>query len=563
MGSPRFPEPPPSIPPTELLKIDQVVDKLAANKDAWVKLGTKARIAYLEKIADGVQREAEGWAKAGARAKGLSGHLEGEEWLAGPYGVARNTRLIIDALKAGGRPQPAGWKKAKNGQDIATVYPLNKLDGLLFPGITGEVWLEPGAEKTQGAIYRKQSEAGKVSLVLGAGNISCIGPMDVLHKLFHEDEVCILKMNPVNDYVGPFIERAFQCLIDDGFLGVVYGGAEVGKHLTNHDKVDTIHITGSAATHDAIIWGGDPDTQQKNKEAGTPVLDKPISSELGAVTPLLVVPGPWKDSDIAFQAKHVAGMVSHNASFDCNAIKAVVVASGWAQKDQFLDAIKKELAAAPPRRAYYPGAQQRYEKFLENYPQAEVVGQKGEEIVPFTVIPGVKPSRDEYALSNEAFCGVLAFTEVEADDAPTFLKEAVRVANEEIWGTLSCAMLCHPESERAHKGEVEQALCDLKYGGIGYNIWPGTLFGLVATTWGAFPGHPLEDIRSGRGVVHNSLMFDHPEKSVIRSTFIITPKPIWFTDHKRLAQIGEVLTRLERKPSFFGLPKVIRNALAG
>ena len=48
--------------------------------------------------------------------------------------------------------------------------------------------------------------------------------MDVLYKLYAEGEVCILKMNPVNEYIGPIIEKAFKPLIDEGFLAIVYGG---------------------------------------------------------------------------------------------------------------------------------------------------------------------------------------------------------------------------------------------------------------------------------------------------------------------------------------------------
>ena len=53
--------------------------------------------------------------------------------------------------------------------------------------------------------------------------------------------------------------RAFAPLVDAGFLEVVYGGAEQGAFLVNHPTVKSIHLTGSAATYDAIVWGpGEP-----------------------------------------------------------------------------------------------------------------------------------------------------------------------------------------------------------------------------------------------------------------------------------------------------------------
>lgn len=566
MGSPRFPEPPPSVPATPLAEVDAIVARLAQKKDAWANLGIPERIALLEKCAVLVQEQARGWAITSCKAKGIDPNspLGGEEWLAGPYQVARNLRIYIDALRANGEPKPKKLTKAPSGHTVAQVYPLTQKDALFFPGVHAEVWLEKGKPVTQGAVYRdKSKKAGKLSLVLGAGNISCIGPMDVLNKLIIENEICVLKMNPVNDYAGPFIKASFQPLVDAGYFDVVYGGAEVGKHLTSHADIDTIHITGSATTHDFIIWGSTPAEIEKNKAAKKPICTKPITSELGAVTPLLVVPGPWSDADIAFQAEHVAAMVSHNASFDCNAVKVLVVAKGWPLRQKFLDAVSKALSEVPPRKAYYPGATDRFQKFVDQYPQAKIVGEKGPEIVPWTLIPEVPLKEGEYALTNEAFCGVLAVTDIDVDDASAFLEKGVKAANEQIWGTLSCVMLCHPETERAHKAEVERALADLKYGGIAYNIWPGTIFGLVYTSWGAYPGHPLEDIRSGRGVVHNGLLFDHPEKSIVRGTFRMNPKPIWFPSHKTLHEMAEKLVRLEHNYSFLAAPSVIFSALRG
>ena len=79
--------------------------------------------------------------------------------------------------------------------------------------------------------------------------------LDILHKLFAEDEVVLVKMNPVNDYLGPMLARAFSPLVDLGVLDFVYGGREVGEYLTKHDLVNTLHLTGSEATYNAIVWG--------------------------------------------------------------------------------------------------------------------------------------------------------------------------------------------------------------------------------------------------------------------------------------------------------------------
>ena len=548
---------------TSFERADAIAAQLASRKDAWVQVGIPERIAYLHRCIKGVQAVAQPWTEATCRAKGIdpTTNAAGEEWLAGPMCVLQNLQQLVKALKARGQPQPSRQYKRSDGQVVAQVFPGNLTDRLLWRGFSAEVWIQPGQPSSQGAIYREKSSAGKVALVLGAGNVSSIAPMDTLYKLFVEDQVVVLKMNPVNEYIGPFLERAFQSLREDGFYDIVYGGADLGSYLTRHPEIDTVHITGSHHTHNAIVWGSTP--EEKRRKAVNEPLSKPISSELGCVTPVLVVPGPWSEADIAFQARHVASMVAHNASFNCVAAKAVVTAKGWDQREAFLARLHQELAAIPPRQAYYPGAQQRYQAFLDHYPQSQALAPRTEQIVPWTVIPEVSPEQEEYALTHEAFCGVLAEVTLDVVDAGEFLTQAVDFVNQKVWGTLSCVLLVHPETQKAYAAELEEAIATLRYGGIGLNVWTGINYSLGVTTWGAFPGHSLTDICSGRGVVHNTYLFDHPQKSVVRAPFRIMPTPAWFVTHKNLLQLGKRLTAFEAAPTWDKFLSVILAAIKG
>lgn len=58
----------------------------------------------------------------------------------------------------------------------------------------------------------------------GAGNQISVLVCDILHKLFAEDQVLVLKMNPANAVVGPTLSAALRPLIDAGVLSFVYGG---------------------------------------------------------------------------------------------------------------------------------------------------------------------------------------------------------------------------------------------------------------------------------------------------------------------------------------------------
>src|SRR5690606_7783916 len=127
---------------------------------------------------------------------------------------------------------------------------------------------------------RKRDPDGGVALILGAGNVSSIPPMDVFTKMFIEGFVCVVKMNPVNEWAGPILERALAPLVERGFLRFVYGGGDVGTYLVEHPGVHDVHITGSDKTHDLIVWGPPGPERERRKKANDPILKKPISSEL-------------------------------------------------------------------------------------------------------------------------------------------------------------------------------------------------------------------------------------------------------------------------------------------
>lgn len=501
-------------------EIDAAIAILESQKSAWLNVGTQARINYLKRCMAGVMAVAEDWAIAACEAKGTDS--PGEEWLTGSVTTLTTLRALIRTLEG---------RKAKIEQGIAKIFPDNLLDRLLWLGFRGEVWTESNL------LNSPQFEPG-ISLVLGAGNVGSTPPMDLLYKLFAENQVVLLKMNPVNEYVGKFLEQAFEPLITDGFLQIVYGGSDVGSYLCQHPKIDSIHITGSHHTYYTI--------------AQSLPQPKPITSELGCVTPVLIVPGEWSESDLKFQARHVASMVAHNASFNCVAAKLLVTAKGWKLRDRFLTLLRQEFAKIPSRKAYYPGAQQRYQEFLDRYPQAEIFGTRTEEIVPWTLIPNVE---DDYALRTEAFCGVLAEVSLDAATATEFLDRAVPFVNEQVWGNLSCVILT--------KTKVDSAIAELNYGAIGVNVWTGVIYALPDFAWGAYPGNTSDDIQSGQGFVHNGYLLEHPQKSVLYAPFRIFPTPFWFADHRNLATFAKRAAELQITPTWSKFAHVIFEALRG
>ena len=550
---PYFPE------DTPRKQVEDALHRLRGAKQAWTRTTTQERVDLLRVCLNGICLEGRDWVRESCRAKGhaLGSPGEGEEWLSGPVVLARGIRLLMEAIAAERQPPLHAVRTGTGGQSIVAVFPATRLEAAAYRDLRGEVWLEPGAQPTQG---RRGDPAGRVCAVLGAGNQAAIPALDALYKLFVEDQVVLLKMNPVNAYAGPYISRAFWRLIEAGLFTVVYGGADLGELLVSHPDVDTLHITGAAATHDAIVWGSDPAEQARRKKAGTPLNPRPITSELGCVTPIVVMPGRWSPAALRQQARQTATMIAHNAGFNCNSGQVIVTARGWAQRQDFLSEVADALEGFGTRRAYYPGARGRWQAFLSRYPGARKLGTPAEADALPWLLAEVPPTPGELAFTKEAFCGLAVSTALEGSTDPAdFADEAARFCNEQLWGNLSAALL---HGEDTPEPAVEHAVRALRYGAVGVNVWPGVIFGLGVLPWGAFPGNTPDNVQSGIGTVHNTLLLDRPQKSVLRAPPVVTPEPMWFLDNPRGPRLGPVLTDFEADPGWRKLTRLALNALS-
>lgn len=430
-----------------------------------------------------------------------------------------------------------------DGQVVVDVFPQSTWDRLLLNGVSAQVWMQHGVTArnladTMAVFYKQCDPRGAVVLVLGAGNIAGIAPLDVLYKLFAEGLVCLLKMNPVNEYLGPIFEDIFADLVSAGFVRFAYGGAEAGERLTRHVGIDEIHVTGSSRTHDAIVFGtGDEGAARKARTE--PISTKPMSSELGNVSPTIIVPGPWSQRDLRFQAAHIATQKLHNAGFNCIAAQVVITKQGWSLGEPLLREVARVMSATAMRPAYYPGAAQRQQSLAQAHPRAETLG--GDDDAPTTLITGLD-SNDaaEVCFRSEAFAAVLCATSLSAGDVDDYLERAVDFCNESLWGTLGANIIIHPTTARLHAAALDRAIARLRYGCIGVNAWTGVGFLLTQASWGAFPGYP-------RSLAHG------------RPTLL--PTPPWFVTHRRAHLVGEQLTRFEADHAIRRVPGIFAAAL--
>ncbi|OZC81565.1 aldehyde dehydrogenase [Rhodococcus sp. 06-418-5] len=568
----------PTTGPTEA--VDSALADLSAGEKNWERLTLAERRALLERVHALTTAHAQEWVTAATSIKGLdaSSSLVGEEWLSGPYSFLNGLGTVahtLAALEAGTSPLAgAKFGTAPGGRTTVSVLPLNIFERLLLNGFSAEVWLKPGidratAQRTAGLAQLDPTRTAGIGVVLGAGNITSIAPLDALYELIAFNRVVALKLNPIMDPLLPVFEKILAPLVDIGALRLLTGGADVGTYLVQHSSVDHVHMTGSAITHDAIVFGPGPDGAAR-KAANDPILTKEISSELGGVSPTIVLPGEWSRADIEFQAEHIATQRLHNSGYNCVASQVVVLSSEWKQRDQFVAALRAALDRAPARTPYYPGSDKRVSDATATYPSAERLGERGGRVLITDLNPG------EYAplLQTEYFAPVMGIIELPYSGA-AFAAKAVQATNEEFTGTLGINIIGTPGTIKGLGEKFDTMLADLRYGTIAVNAWTAIGFLTAAATWGAFPGHTVDDVQSGIGVVHNALLIDGAERTVVRGPFrplprslvngelSISPKPPWFVTNKTAASTGKLLTAFAGAPSWSKLPAIFASALRG
>jgi aldehyde dehydrogenase (NAD(P)+) len=555
--------------------LDESVAILRDRARAFARLSASARAGLLRACIPRIAGVAPRWVEAALRAKGLAAGSpsSSEEILAGPLPVIRNARLLaqsLDDIAAEGKPRlPRQVRESRDGRALAPVFPGSNLDKALFTGFSCDVRMLPGVSpagvrEKQASFYGRRDPEGRVSLVLGAGNVSSIPPMDALYKMFVDGNVCLVKMNPVNEYLGPFYEEAFKPLVDAGYLRIAYGAGDVGAYLAGHEGIDDIHITGSDRTHDLIVWGPPGPERDRRKASREPLLKKTITSELGCVTPVILAPGRFSEGELDFVAQNLAAMVINNASCNCNAAKMLITSRAWPQREALLGKVRAVLGQVPPRKAYYPGAFERYEHLAGG--RGERLGKAGKDELPWALILGLD-SKDtaERLFVTEPFCPIFSETTLDEADPGAFLAAATAFANDRLWGTLSAVVMIHPRTERDPEvaAALETSVAELRYGAVGVNHWSALVYGTVTPPWGAHPSSTLEDIQGGLGWVHNTFMLEGIEKAVLRGPLTVTPKPPWFATHKSAHVVAEKMVAMEADPSWLKVPGIALAALGG
>jgi len=543
------------------IDIDRNISKLRVNSAEFLNLDKANLISMLEQTVDNIKTISYYWASLSSEKKGhLTKSKEGEEWIGGPFSCIYALQYFIEYLQN------------DNGLDISKydettksykVFPTKNIEKLIFPFLEGEIRFGKNLNFNQineyrGFANRFINNKPKITLILGAGNVSSIPVLDALFHMIAHKSVIYIKLNPVNDYLLPIFTQVFEPFISRGYMIITEGDMEASKYLTEHEGFQHTHLTGSNYTYENIVYGRTLSVKERSLKTLAKINKKPITTELGNVTPIIVHPGNWSRAEIRHQAKKIVTAKLNNSGFNCIAAQVIVMPKHWKHTDKLKRDIKYYLKKVGDTTSYYPGANENLNDLLqtENYEQINNLSCN----TPFLVTD--LDLEKEYG-NKEVWSTALYFQELPYSTYENFCSKAVDYVNNELWGNLGVTVLIKNHNKKTNQDILNTYIEELKYGTVAINEWSALGFVIPTLPWGGHPGNKDNDIQSGQGYVHNALLFESPQKGIVYSRFRLSPliDPPWFVTNKKAHRIFKHLTYYQATKSKINLIKLIFSTL--
>lgn len=321
-------------------KIEKGFDRLkevSKKRSEWATLPATEKLVFLEEILTILTKEMEyedfkSSGKKGAEMKGfdvkntVEGDLEATEeafvfCLKAKAGI--DDMIKAYKIRAGLEVPPKKFtkgnfvtRKAINGQVVTQTFPIFPEDvkGMYYY-LRGEVWMDSSKIQDESQVeafaFEKAwddavGKEGGLMMVCGAGNLPMLSLIDIMHAMYTRNYVVFFKQHPIRNYINPLYERIYAPLISRGYLAIeAHSTNKRCSDLLYHPEVDALHLTGGKVTHDLLVWGLNSKEQEQNLKANTPKI-KNVTSELGAVTPWVIVPGKYTEAEMKAQAGLIA-----------------------------------------------------------------------------------------------------------------------------------------------------------------------------------------------------------------------------------------------------------------
>ncbi len=534
---------------TSAVELSAAAERVAASKQKWLNLSTDHKARLLMQMLDAFSKiDHVAWARESLLAAGYD-RLQPDPMVATE--MIMNTRIIgkdletlVDvycSLRDTGKPPVVPFHQDGENFVIADVFPRTRADRS-GPDRDWNVHVLMEGENA-GKQSGPPTDKARVGLLLAAGNQGILAFADALHMLFVENMTVVVKHNPVRAYNHTYMQRIFAPLISQGFFVSVLGGIDESKALLASPLVDHVHITGGKSTHDAIVWGTPSATEQRvvNK------LGKPITSELGSISPYIIGPGNWTEEELQHHARYAATVIMNNNGANCMAPQVLILPERDFPAEKFLQELKAVFKSRPHAPPYYPGTAGRHAAWLsalKDIPGVTTELIESEKELPpgkyGPPLPWIFSTCDYAVLSSssieshivtqtEVFGPALAIMRVpyasddidedrednvKAPSSSTYWDKVSTFCNDKLFGSLAATIIQHPSSTN------ESIVQNLNYGSIGINSWGGQSYGYNCGTWGAFPGEKLEAVQSGIGIVRNFLFLQGVVKTVVRAPFV-------------------------------------------
>ena len=542
------------------LDIDRFISTLRTKSKEFNSINNIQLASMLDETISNIKEVSYFWATICSDNKGTTKTpAEGEEWLGGPFASVLATQYYIKSLTNDDDLDEGNFNNSENSYK---VFPNNFIERITFPFINAKVYFNKSMSfedinKFRGFSKRYDIEPS-ITLVLGAGNFSSIPYLDVLYHLITRRSVILLKLNPVNDYLKPVFEKVFKNFIERGYIIVTNGNINESKYMATHPGINHIHLTGSDKTYEDIVYGRELTGNERSIKTVSKINPKPITSELGNVTPIIIHPGKWSTSDIKYQARKIVTGKLNNNGFNCIAAQVVVLPDGWGHTETLIKYVKYYMNKAKDRKAYYPDSIERLTK-LEKDKSYERVNSLSCTTPHLT--REIK-AYNKYEL-DEVWSSTIYFRKIAYSNAEDYVKKSIDYCNNELWGNLGVSVIIKNHNNKFNKHITNSYIENLKYGTIAINEWAAIGYIIPQLPWGGFPGNKDNDIQSGQSVVHNSMLFESPLKGIVETKFRISRliDPPWFITNRKSRRLFMNLTYFQINNTKINLIKLIFSAL--
>ena len=542
------------------LDIDRFISTLRTKSKEFNSISNVQLASMLEETISNIKEVSYFWATICSDNKGTTKTpAEGEEWLGGPFASVLATQYYIKSLI---NDDDLVEENFNNSENSYKVFPNNFIERITFPFINAKVYFNKSMSfedinKFRGFSKRYDIEPS-ITLVLGAGNFSSIPYLDVLYHLITRRSVILLKLNPVNDYLKPVFEKVFKNFIERGYIIVTNGNINESKYMATHPGINHIHLTGSDKTYEDIVYGRELTGNERSIKTVPKVNSKPITSELGNVTPIIIHPGKWSTSDIKYQARKIVTGKLNNNGFNCIAAQVVVLPDGWGHTETLIKYVKYYMNKAKDRKAYYPDSIERLTK-LEKDKSYERVNSLSCTTPHLT--REIK-AYNKYEL-DEVWSSTIYFRKIAYSNAEDYVKKSIDYCNNELWGNLGVSVIIKDHNNKFNKHITNSYIEHLNYGTIAINEWAAIGYIIPQLPWGGYPGNKDNDIQSGQSVVHNSMLFESPLKGIVETKFRISRliDPPWFITNRKSRRLFMNLTYFQINNTKINLIKLIFSAL--